>query len=225
MSRFEAEPLLHDLNNRVQFGGVRERTRRIQAFEASWARLQSDQPGWPIDPVDREFHDALLGWLRFHEAMLIGELVPETLRYLRQNPACAERRAYNHVVVDEYQDLNRAEQVLIDLLAQQVNQAVVGDPDQSIYSFLRYAHPEGINTFRETHEGTHDEALVECRRCPRRVDAIADHLIRQNHLGGAGPRLQPFPANPQGEIHIVQWQSLDDEGKGPGCLRSTPGPR
>ena len=90
----------------------------------------------------------------------------------------------------------------------------MGDPDQSIYSFLRYAHPEGINTFRETHEGTHDEALVECRRCPRRVDAIADHLIRQNHLGGAGPRLQPFPANPQGEIHIVQWQSLDDEARG-----------
>jgi superfamily I DNA/RNA helicase len=214
VSRFEAEPLLQDLNNRRQFGGVRERTRRVQAFEAAWARLQSDQPGWPIDPVDREFHDALGGWLRFHEAMLIGELVPETLRYLRDNPVCAERQAYDHVVVDEYQDLNRAEQVLIDLLAQQVNQAVVGDPDQSIYSFLRYAHPEGIDSFHETHIGTHDEALVECRRCPRRVVAIADYLIRHNHPGEADPRLQPLAANPQGEIHIVQWRSLNEEAMG-----------
>jgi ATP-dependent DNA helicase UvrD/PcrA len=214
VARFEAEPLLYDLNNAESFGGVRDRTKRIHAFEAAWARLQSDDPGWPQDPLDRQFQDALLAWLRFHQSMLIGELVPETLRYLRNNPASAELQAFDHVVVDEYQDLNRAEQVLIDHLARQVNQTIVGDQDQSIYGFLRHAHPEGIGSFHETHGGTHDEALLECRRCPQRVVRIADYLIKHNHLGQHEPILQTHPVNSQGEVRIVQWQTLEEEAGG-----------
>ena len=47
------------------------------AFEAAWARLQSDEPGWTQDPVDQEFEAALIAWMKFHKAMLIGELVPK----------------------------------------------------------------------------------------------------------------------------------------------------
>ena len=56
--------------------------------------------------------------------MLIGEVVPLSLAYLRQNPMAPERVRYQHVLVDEYQDLNRAEQVLIDLLAGDGNLAI-----------------------------------------------------------------------------------------------------
>jgi superfamily I DNA/RNA helicase len=56
---------------------------------------------------------------------------------------------------------------------------VVGDEDQSIYSF-RYAHPEGIVEYPLTHPQTHDELLDVCRRCPRRVVEIANALISQN---------------------------------------------
>jgi DNA helicase-2/ATP-dependent DNA helicase PcrA len=214
VARFEAEPLLYDLNNAEMFGGVRDRTKRIRAFEAAWARLQSDDAGWPHDHLDRQFQDALLAWLRFHQSMLIGELVPETLRYLRNNPACAELQAFDHVVVDEYQDLNRAEQVLIDHLARHVNQTIVGDQDQSIYGFLRHAHSEGIGSFHETHVGTHDEALLECRRCPQRVVRIADYLIRHNHPGKRNPILQASPLNSEGEVRIVQWPTLEEEAVG-----------
>jgi superfamily I DNA/RNA helicase len=48
--------------------------------------------------------------------MLIGELVPEALSYLRNNPTCPELSTFEHVIVDEYQDLNRSDQLLIDLL-------------------------------------------------------------------------------------------------------------
>lgn len=110
-------------------------------------------------------------WLQFHEAILIGELVPETLRYLRENPASPHRRAFDHVLVDEYQDLNRAEQVLLDLLAEAGHLIVIGDEDQSIYSF-KYADPQGIATFDETHPGTHDEQLDDSRRWPSRLDSV-----------------------------------------------------
>ena len=163
-----------------------------------------------MTPEDSLFQDELLRWLRFHQAILIGELVPEALRYIRDNPACPERGEFDHVIVDEYQDLNKAEQVLLDLLSENGSVAAIGDVDQSIYRF-RHAHPTGIVEFANTHAGTADKELDECRRCPTRVVAIADHLIRNNHPNGRDPRLVPMPGKSEGEIHIVQWASLDDE--------------
>jgi superfamily I DNA/RNA helicase len=211
--QFEGKMLVEDLAAEGNFGPKRDCTKRIRAFEAAWARLQSEEPGWPNDPGDQAFQQALLNWLTFHRAMLIGELVPEALRFLRNNPACEARTAFDHVIVDEYQDLNRAEQDLIDLLAQNGALAIVGDVDQSIYRF-RHANPEGIETFDETHDHTHDETLDECRRCPTRVVAIADHLIRQNHPAGPDARLAPKPNNPVGRVHITQWQTVEEEAQG-----------
>ena len=210
--QFEGGVMLDDLKSEGSFGSKRDCTRRIRAFEAAWARLQSEVPGWPQDAVDRKFQEALLGWLRFHRATLIGELVPETLRFLRNNPASAERSAFDHVIVDEYQDLNKAEQELIELLAANSATALVGDVDQSIYRF-RHANPEGIEAFLQDHPTTHDEMLDECRRCPIRVVEMADQLIRHNHPHARGPRLQPKPGNPQGEVHIVQWSGIDEEAR------------
>jgi DNA helicase-2/ATP-dependent DNA helicase PcrA len=211
--QFEASSMLADLVAAGNFGGKRDCSRRIRAFEAAWARLQSEQPGWPADPIDAQFQTALLEWLVFHRAMLIGELVPEAYHYLRHNPASEALFAFDHVIVDEYQDLNRAEQDLIDLLGGNGQTAIVGDVDQSIYRF-RHANPEGIEGFGVTHPETHDENLDECRRCPTRVVSIADHLIRRNHPGQNRPRLRPFPGNPEGEVHVVQWPSIDDEAQG-----------
>ena len=144
--------------------------------------------------------------------MLIGELVPEALNYLRENPAVEELRKFKHVLVDEYQDLNRAEQVFLDLLASEASLAVIGDEDQSIYSF-KHAHPEGISTFHHTHDGTYDENLGECRRCPTLAVEMANCLIANNR-GRTARALQPWRDNPRGEIHIVQWKDMDQEAEG-----------
>jgi DNA helicase-2/ATP-dependent DNA helicase PcrA len=211
--QYEAAPMLADIRRQGVFGGQREATKRVWAFEAAWARLESDQPGWPADPTDRAFHDSLGAWLRFHRAMLIGEVVPEALRYLRNNPAADALTAFDHVLVDEYQDLNRAEQDLVDLLGAGGSTSLVGDVDQSIYQF-RHANPEGIEDFDTRHPGTHDEVLDECRRCPTSVVSMADHLIRENHVGDAVPRLRPKPGNPVGEVAVVQWSSQEEEVAG-----------
>lgn len=209
--KLEERFLLEDMQG-DNFGGIRARDVRLHAFNAAWARLQSDQPGWPTDPVDRRFQTDLIGWLRFHEAMLVGELVSETLRYLRENPASSARSVFDHVLVDEYQDLNRAEQVLLDLLAGSGTLSVIGDEDQSIYAF-KHAHPEGISTFDSTHAGTHDIDLDECRRCPRSVITIANTLI-ENNLHRASRSLSPLAENPEGEVHVLQWSSIDEEAHG-----------
>lgn len=211
--QFECGTMLDDLITAGDFGGKRACTARVRAFESAWARLQSEEPGWPVDPVDRSFNEVLLSWLRFHRGMLIGELVPETLRFLRNNPMSPILTAYDHVIVDEYQDLNRAEQDLIDLLARNGSLAIVGDVDQSIYSF-RHANPEGIVDFERRHNNTHDETLDECRRCPTRVVSMADYLICQNHEDPGVCRLQPRTDNQDGEVHVVQWNDTTTENEG-----------
>lgn len=207
---FEERFLLEDLKS--DFGGVRKSRKRLRAFEAAWARLQSETPSGPNDPVDRAFQSQLLSWLRSHEAMLIGELVPQSLRYLQENPASHHRTAFQNVLVDEYQDLNRAEQALLDLLADRGDLIVVGDEDQSIYSF-KLAHPEGIAMFDQAHPETHDIELDECRRCPRRVVEMATALIANNQH--RKPRtLSSRAGNPEGEVLVLQWPNMDDEARG-----------
>jgi superfamily I DNA/RNA helicase len=208
---FEVRFMLEDLGVDA-FDGVRECRRRIEAFNAAWARLQSDDPGWPQNGDDRRFHNALLAWLRFHRCMLIGELIPQAVQFLRNNPESPDRRAFDHVLVDEYQDLNRAEQVILDLLAGDRAITIVGDEDQSIYSF-KFAHPEGIAEFPRTHQGTHDEDLLVCWRSPRLVVNMANSLI-QNNATRSQRVLRPAEGCSEGEVFVVQWSDMQSEARG-----------
>ena len=210
--KFQAEPMLYDLQRRGEFGGLREMTTRIRAYEAAWARLQIDNPGRAQNQVDADFERELNNWLSFHKGMLVGELVPYALRYLRENPASPELNMYDYVIVDEYQDLNRAEQELIDCISTNSSISIVGDVDQSIYSF-KHAHPEGIIEYSDTHDDTHDEVLNECRRCPKSVVSIADSLIKENH-DTDDVRLAAHQNNPEGRVDIVQFNSFNYESNG-----------
>jgi superfamily I DNA/RNA helicase len=210
---FEERFLIEDLGHVNGFGDIHERKRRLKAFEAAWAREQDQDPGWPEDESDRRFQLQLEEWLRFHESMLIGELIPVTLRYLRSNPGSPELDLFDHVLVDEYQDLNRVEQSLLDHMSSRGNLAIVGDEDQSIYENFRYAHPEGISEFDDTHEGALDVPMDRSRRCPTRIVDIANSLI-QNNLRRTGRVLEVHPENAEGEIHVVQWTSMEAEAEG-----------
>lgn len=205
---FEVDVMITDLAR--SFGGKTNTRDLLRAFEAYWATLQHHQPGWPQDPVQQAFHRALIHWLTYHKAMLIGELVPRALDYILQNPATPHVPIYAHTLVDEYQDLNRADQALIDALARQGTLTVVGDEDQSIYTGLRHARPEGIVQFHQTHANTHDEPLHECKRCPSQPIQMANALILHNHPQRPST-ICSAPGCGAGEVYIVQHNSVQDE--------------
>jgi DNA helicase II / ATP-dependent DNA helicase PcrA len=210
LNRFEIEPLLYDLP--TTFGNKRARNKRIRAYEAAWARLQHEVPGYAPNVQDRAFESALVSWLTFHRGMLIGEIIPHVYRYLRDNPGAPERNLYDHVLVDEYQDLNKAEQAVIDLLSNAAHLCIVGDDDQSLYSF-KFAHPAGIRTFPATHPDTRDHQVLECRRCPTRIVAMANSLISHNQ-DRESRQLMTWPSNGPGKVAVIQYQSLNDEAAG-----------
>ena len=83
--QFEGAPFLTDVCRETEYGSKRDATKAVRAFEAAWARLQTDEPGWALEPKDQAFHDAIIDWLKFHHAILIGELIPLALVVLQIN--------------------------------------------------------------------------------------------------------------------------------------------
>lgn len=208
----EITPFLHDMAE--AHGGVKRAGEKLHAFDAMWARLQSDQPGWPLDASDRAFHEAYLSWMRFHRAISLGELIPLAVQYLRQNPQNDVVTAFDHVLVDEYQDLNRADQALIEHIGALAHIAIVGDDDQSIYSF-RHAHPEGIREWITIQPDPKDDVeLARCRRCDGKILSIANQLIRQNPGRIRGDLLPEQGRENAGDVKIIQWQTREQESRG-----------
>jgi superfamily I DNA/RNA helicase len=179
LAAFEMKPMLEDLRAAAGGRNLKEIRGLVAAYESAWARLQHEAPGFALSGADQVFEDALVAWLIFHRSMLIGELVPFAYRYLRDNPAAPERSRYAHVLVDEYQDLNKAEQEVASQLASAGHLAIVGDDDQSIYTF-KNAHRLGIIEFPVSHPGTHNHTMDICQRCPSSVVHLANALISRN---------------------------------------------
>lgn len=210
LNEFELAPMIADLA--AAFNGVKPVKKMILAFEAAWAREQADPTGQPAE-VEIAFEAALNEWLRFHDAMLIGEVVPVFLSYLQNNVTAPERTEFSHILVDEYQDLNRAEQELIDLMAGSAEVCIVGDDDQSIYSF-RHAHPDGILEWQVDQGGPTDVALHECRRSPCRVVRMANSLISRNVHRDQARQLTEMAQNGEGTVRIFQYNSVAQEVAG-----------
>jgi len=214
----EEDYLLSDLSVRLG-GGLRVLREQLHAFTSAWARLLHEVPGWPHTEEDRQFDVEMTAWLRFHKAMLIGELIPLTIKYLRNNPTCPERSQYKHIIVDEYQDLNRAEQESIKLLSEyrlpeNRTLTVAGDDDQSIFVTLKYAHPEGIISFKDAYPGTYESTLLVCKRCPKKVIELANAFIQSTNRKAQPKLLQPAPDAIDGEVVIVQWRQPKHEASG-----------
>ncbi|MDO8531600.1 MAG: ATP-dependent helicase [Dehalococcoidia bacterium] len=208
LTSFESDCLVTDLA--PNFGGKDAVKALVKAFGACWATLQHHQLGWPRDPIQQNFQRELLRWLTYHQAILIDELVPLALDYIRQNPASPHTPQYGHVLVDEYQDLNRADQEFVDAVARNGALTVIGDEDQSIYTMLRHAQPEGITQFHTSHSNTHDVPLHDCRRCPHQVVHMANALILHNHPQRPST-IRPMPGNSNGIVYIVQHNTVQQE--------------
>ncbi len=115
-------------------------------------------------------------------AIDFGDQVALALRLLRDSPAAREtvQRRFRYILVDEFQDTNRAQAELVALLAQRHrNVTVVGDDDQSIYKF-RGAAISNILEFRERYQRP---KVVVLRRNYRSREPILEtsyRLIRHN---------------------------------------------
>jgi DNA helicase-2/ATP-dependent DNA helicase PcrA len=127
-------------------------------------------------------YDRYVTLLREHGAIDFGDQVSLALNLVRTSAAAREslQARYRYILVDEFQDTNRAQSELVAMLAERHrNVTVVGDDDQSIYRF-RGAAISNILEFRERYRGARTVVL---RRNYRSLAPILDgahRLIRFN---------------------------------------------
>ncbi len=156
--------------------------------------------------VYREYQDRLLK----AGAMDFDDLLLNTVRLLREHPDVLEhyRERFQHILVDEYQDTNQAQNEIVLLLAGgHHNVTVVGDTDQSVYRF-RGADFRNITQFEDAFPDVTTVVLDQNYRSTQTILDAANAVIANNPArkpknlwtdAGAGHRIVRYHAEDEGD--------------------------
>ena len=197
LTAYPAEPLVMDgweLENvfDAEFGhasGIgKERREKIRLeHEAFWSTGRWGPPNYvPPNPAitaaERAQFAAFHGPRRqSYSCVLPGEIVRQCVTQMAAGTLNAVGLLnLEHLVVDEFQDLNPMDLQFVDgMVAQGARVFVAGDDDQSIYSF-RFASPAGIQGFVTKYPLCGQHTLSACFRCTPSVLAAGQALITAN---------------------------------------------
>ncbi len=153
-----------------------------------------------------------------HRAVDFGDLIMRPALLLEQNEAVrtALNLRHRHILVDEYQDVNRASARLLKALAGDGSRLwVVGDARQSIYRF-RGASSENMARFAEDYPGaTIDKLEVNYRSSKeviRAFEAIAPHMAASRGMRGLHLTSNQGPSGIAAQLRT--FETLDDEEAG-----------
>lgn len=204
-SRHDGAPLPAILDSKLRLlvplvgrlpGGYRFTPSKDVADTIEWAKVRRIRPErWVREGGDRAPIPAEL-FARVYrdyeraktEAALLDfeDMLVQTVELLEGDEAAASlvRSRKRWFSVDEYQDTNPLSERLLELwLGESRDLAVVGDPDQTIYTFTG-ATPEFLLGFAERHPGTHIVTLADNYRSSPQILELANRLITGGGEGG-----------------------------------------
>ncbi|MCL1804609.1 MAG: UvrD-helicase domain-containing protein [Clostridiales bacterium] len=145
----------------------------------------------PVDyapPSEDKEHMLPLVYARYQQslvrnnAMDFDDLLLQTAILFRRHPECLEkyRKRFRYIMVDEYQDTNHIQYRLVKMLAEEHgNICVVGDDDQSIYSF-RQADIRNILDFERDFPGATVIRVEQNYRSTGHILDAANQLVANN---------------------------------------------
>ncbi|MEX2401393.1 MAG: UvrD-helicase domain-containing protein [Rhodothermales bacterium] len=151
--------------------------------------------------------------LRASNALDFDDLLIKPIRLFEQHPEVLEKyqNRWKFVHIDEYQDTNRAQYVLANLLSKRhQNLCVVGDDAQSIYAF-RGADIGNILSFQRDYADAETVRLEQNYRSTQRILRLADSIIKHNK-----DQLEKtlWTENPEGEyVTLMEALSEKDEAQ------------
>ena len=171
------------------------KVRRIRPHQ--WAREGGDRATIPAELFARVYRDyerakTEAGLLDF-EDMLV-----QTVELLEgdADAAALVRSRKRWFSVDEYQDTNPLSERLLELwLGESRDLAVVGDPDQTIYTFTG-ATPEFLLSFAQRHAGAHVVTLADNYRSSPQILDFANRIVAGGE-GARGPLRATKPDGPR----------------------------
>ncbi len=135
-----------------------------------------------FDEVVARVYERYEQLLKEGNALDFDDLLMKTAQLFRQKEEVlsAYQTRYRHILVDEFQDTNRVQYELVRQLGgRHHNVCVVGDPDQSIYSW-RFAEIRNILTFEQDYPDARVVLLEQNYRSTRMILDAASGLIAAN---------------------------------------------
>ena len=181
--------------------------------------------GMPVEEF-RKLYRAYEGYKERHEKLDFDDMLTQCYQLLREDAAVREywQRKYKFILVDEFQDVNQAQFVCLQILAEKhQNLFVVGDDDQSIYAF-RGARPDFLLHFPTLYPAAKKVTLNTNYRSTERIVNLAERVIGNNEvrfvknmkgIGEAGDKVTFFLAEDAAKeaAHIAEKIGrLLDEG-------------
>ncbi|HEX7491957.1 MAG TPA: ATP-dependent DNA helicase UvrD2 [Candidatus Limnocylindrales bacterium] len=231
-SRHDGAPLPSILDSKLRLlvplvgrlpGGYKFQPSKDIADTIEWAKVRRIKPErWLSDGGDRApippelFARVYRDYERIkREAGRLDfeDMLVQTVELLETDPAAAalvqSRKCW--FSVDEYQDTNPLCERLLQLwLGESDDLAVVGDPDQTIYTFTG-ATPDFLTGFERRHPGARTVTLAENYRSSPQILELANRLLAD---GGRAPLV---PTQPEGTPAAI-GQYLDPEAEIRGLL-------
>lgn len=186
---FEENILLED----VKASGLRPKRLRemLKFFYRSWTELADDEPSWLVSEEEVQVHRLLKECLAFTGGILPNELSNLAVKWLRADETAREAASYDLVLVDDYQLLSRASQVLAGLLARE-GLVVTGDMQATSEVFEEYPYAAGLIEFAQA-DGVQKTRLDACWNsaavhacCENLIGAAQTHEQESRDLAGAG---------------------------------------
>lgn len=177
-------------------------------------KLPGDMPS--SDPYSKcvaAVYKALQARLKRSNAMDFDDLLLNTYLLLRDNPQIAHAYGlrFRYILVDEYQDTNRAQYAITKMLAQVCgNLMVVGDDDQSIYSW-RGADIRNILDFERDWPAAKTVKLEQNYRSTGNILAAANAVIANNASRKAKKLFTESPAGEKIGLYLAADER--DEGR------------
>ena len=158
----------------------------------------------PFREIVERFNDRL----NLYRFLTYGKLIALAVAELKKpGMLAAVRQTLKHLIVDEYQDVNPAQEALIAALGQPpVQLCVVGDDDQSIYQW-RGSDVANIVDFAARYQDVSQfKLLINRRSRPQIIDAAND--FAQTIRGRLPKKMQPHrpPADPE----IITWRAATE---------------
>lgn len=153
-------------------------TAPTQQGETTESTTGSDLPGESTPPLLQHYQQLLFE----HDLFDFDDLVYVPIAIFRNYPEVSTeyRNQYTWLFIDEYQDVNYAQYQLIRTLMPdpQSNLCVIGDPDQSIYSF-RGADVRYIRCFLNDYPGAHLYHLTTSYRCSDYILRASEQVVSE----------------------------------------------
>ncbi|WP_160724253.1 DNA helicase PcrA [Bacillus sp. USDA818B3_A] len=149
--------------------------------------------------------------LRKNQALDFDDLIMMTIQLFKRVPEVLEyyQRKFQYIHVDEYQDTNRAQYMLVQMLASRFrNLCVVGDSDQSIYRW-RGADIANILSFEKDYPNATVILLEQNYRSTKRILLAANKVI-ENNLNRKKKDL--WTENPEGN-KLVYYRADSEQGE------------